>query len=938
MSTPSSEVLAFGPFRLSRRERLLTRDGVAVDIGGRALDLLTALVEQRGRVLSKRELLERVWPDVVVEDGSLRFHMAALRKVLGDGEDGARYISTQVGVGYAFVASVEVIVVDEPAPAPQPAESSAQSLPARVRLIGRERDLTLLTEQIASSTLFTIVGAGGVGKTTMAVELAYRLAGRFEQVNFVDLASVQDPTLLASTLATALGIPVQAEDAIRVILGHIGWRKLLLVLDNCEHLISAAASLVEKIGDAAPGVCVLATSRESLRVRGERVHWLGALEYPVEPAEMSLEQLLAYPAIELFAERARAADSTLQIDLAAARVMADMCRRVDGMALPIELTAVRVGTHGFEATARMLREHYALSWAGRRTAMPRQQTLQATLDWSYELLSDIERLTLDRLSVFVGSFTPDAALAVAGGSPKATDFQRSGSPLVASWALAALDELTAKSLVVAERGARRGGYRLLEMTRAYAREKLHARGPAEVQATARSHATYFAHTLESNAPQSELAASLGNIRGALSWCFGPDGDPALTLHLAARCVPVLLKLALLDECRGWCERALALMEDEHRGTAIELELQGALGTCSMLTRGHGDSAEAALRRGLALSSDLGDARNELLMLGRLHLFHERIGDFATALGWAEDSRRVADKIGSFEARAVAHALLGISHHLAGDQLRARGELEVSLDPSLPPDLYRSRSGIALARCLWLLGYADQARTVAERTIHYAGAFGNPTMQSLVRLWNLSVCLWSGDVDKAREDLSVFASLAEANAFELYIVAANGFRGQLAILQGRTEEGVRQLEAALARLRTAHYAMLTSTFVPVLATGLIDTGRDDEARRLLDATIDDCRRSGELFALPELLRVKARTASPNTERWLLDALDCARGQGARAWELRAANDLARVWLELGQAEDARRLLQPLRNGFDEGLDTLDIREADQVLTQIARSAS
>ncbi|WP_394846711.1 winged helix-turn-helix domain-containing protein [Pendulispora brunnea] len=925
--TSSSEVLAFGPFRLSRRERLLTRDGVPVDIGGRALDLLTALVEQRGRVVSKRELLERVWPDVVVEDGSLRFHMAALRKVLGDGEDGARYISTQVGVGYAFVASVEVIVAER-APAQHRVESSiVRSLPARARVIGRARELTLLAEQVASAPLFTLVGAGGVGKTTVAVELAHRLAGHFEHVSFIDLASLQDSTLLVSTLATALGIPVQAEDTIRVLLGHISRRKLLLVFDNCEHLISDVSSLVEKIGDAAPDVCVLSTSRESLRVRGERIHWLGGLEYPVDPADMSLEQLLAYPAIELFAERARAADSTLQIDLAAALVIANMCRRVDGMALPIELTAVRVAMHGFEATARMLSEHYALSWAGRRTAMPRQQTLQATLDWSYDLLSDIERLTLDRLSVFVGSFTPEAALAVVGRSP-----------LAAGRALPALDELTAKSLVATDRGASRGGYRLLEMTRAYAREKLNARGATEVQATARSHATYFAHGVEFNASQSELVASLGNIRGALSWCFGPDGDPALALQVAARCVPVLLKLALLDECRNWCERALALMEDAHRGTAIELELQGALGTCLMLTRGHGDRAEAALRRGLALSSELGDDWNELRMLGRLHLFHERIGDFATALAWAEDSRRVADKLGSFEARAVSDCLLGISHHLAGEQLRARGELELSLDPTLPPDLYRSRSGIALARCLWLLGYADQARAVAERTIRYAGAFGNPTMQSLVRLWNLSVCLWSGDLEKAQEDLGVFASLAEANAFELYIVAANGFRGQLAILQGRTEDGVRQLEAALARLRTAHYAMLTSTFVPVLATGLIDTGRNDEARRLLDATIDDCRRNGELFALPELLRVKARTASLDAERWLHDALDCARGQGARAWELRASNDLARAWLERGQVEDARQLLRPLRDGFDEGLDTIDIREADQILAQIARSAS
>ncbi len=925
--TSSAEVLAFGPFRLWTRERLLTRDNVPVEIGGRALELLTALVEQCGRVLSKRELLERIWPDVVVEDGSLRFHMASLRKVLGDGEDGARYISTQVGVGYAFVAPVQAIA-GEPAPKPQrDASSAVHGLPARTRLIGRERDLTRLTEQVASAPLFTIVGAGGVGKTTVAVELAYRLAGRFEHVSFVDLASVQGLRAHRVDLGNFAGIPVQTEDISRVLLGHMGGRKLLVVLDNCEHLISGVSTLVEKIGEAAPGVCVLTTSRESLRVRGERVHWLGALEYPVDPTAMSLEQLLAYPAIELFAERARAADSTLQIDLDAALLIANMCRRVDGMALPIELTAVRVGAHGLDATARMLSEHYALSWAGRRTAMPRQQTLQATLDWSYELLSESERLTLDRLSVFVGPFTLGAALAVV-----------SDSALNEERVAAALDELTAKSLVATERGTAGGRYRLLEMTREYARAKLSARGGAEQNVAARSHAAYFARFSESSKSLADFAASLGNVRAALSWSFASDGDPTVALEVAARGARVLLKLALFDECRGWCERAIALMEDDHRGTAIELELQGALGTCLMLTRGLVDTAEAALRRGLALCSELGDPRNELMSLVSLHTFHERIGDFSTALTWAEASRRVADKLGSFEARAVAGSLLGISHHLAGEQLQARGELELSLEPSLPPDLFRSRAGIALARCLWLLGYADQARAVADRTIRDSGAFGNPTIQCIVRLWNLSVCLWTGDLDKALEDLGTFSSLAEANAFELYIAAANGFRGQVAIIQGRTEDGVGLLKASLASMRAVRYEVLTSTFVPVLAKGLMDTGRDDEALRLLDATIDDCRRRGELFALPELWRVKAGAESSNAERWLHDALECAQRQGARAWELRAANDLARAWLNSGRAEDARQLLTPLRKEFSEGLGTVDIREADQILACIASSGS
>ncbi len=927
MLTSLAAVLAFGPFRFARRERLLTRDDVPVELGGRALDLLAVLLDQPGQVLSKRKLLESVWPDVVVEDGSLRFHMASLRKVLGDGEDGARYISTQVGVGYAFVAAVQVLV-GEPAPTPRRSEPlSAPSLPARTQLVGRERDLTLLATQITSTPLFTIVGAGGVGKTAVAVELAHRLASHFDHVSFVDLAAVEEPKLIASTLTSALGIPVQNGDTTRALLSYLGGRKLLLVLDNCEHLLSAVSPLVEKIGEAAPAVSVLATSRESLRVHGERVHWLGALEYPDDPELMSIEQLLRYPAIELFAERACAANSTLHIDHAAARVIANMCRRMDGMALPIELTAVRVATHGFEATARMLSEHYALSWSGRRTAMPRQQTLQATLDWSYELLSDGEKLTLDRLSIFVGSFTPDAALAVV-----------SVSALDADRVAGALDELTAKSLVATERCMARGHYRLLEMTREYARTKLNARGGAEQNATARAHAAYFASVSESSKPLAELKASLGNVRAALSWSFGCDGDPTLALQVAARCASVLLKLSLLDECREWCERAIAIMGDEHRGSAIELDLQRALGTCLMLTRGHTSPAEDALRRALALSSELGDARSELQTLRGLHIFHQRIGDIPTALTWAEDSRRVADKLGSFEARAIAASLLGISHHLAGEQLRARGELEVAVDRGAPPDLSRTRSGIALARCLWLLGYADQARVAAERSVSDAGAFGNSTTQCVVRLWNLPMCLWTGDLDRAEEELSLFTRLAEANAFELYVVAANGFRGQVAIMRGKTEEGVRLLEASLGRLRAARFEALTSLLVPALAMGLLDSGRDGQARTLVDSTIDNCRRKGELFALPELLRTKAGTEHSNAEKWLQDALECARGQAARAWELRAATDLARIWFRSGRIEDARELLTPLCRAFNEGWDTIDIREADQLLVRLASSAS
>jgi predicted ATPase len=402
-------------------------------------------------------------------------------------------------------------------------------------LVGREDDVRLLMDSLGDCQLVTVVGAAGVGKTTLAIETGHALADRFaEGVSFVDLA----------------------------------------------------------------------TSREALRVRGEQVHWLASLDYPGETAGLTREQILAYPAVELFVARASAAGGALAADLETVQVIADMCRRLDGMALPIELAAVRVATHGVHATAKLLGERFSLAWAGRRTALPRQQTLQATLDWSYSLLSNAERLTFDRLSVFLGAFSIDAALEVVVDDDLEIDV-----------AAAALEELTAKSLISPDRWGEGGGYRILEMTRTYARGKLLSCGQDDYSATARPHATRVLNCLAANdvwRPDGgglqgvDLSAHLGQIRAALDWSFGAGGDLDLAVPLAAASAPALLNLSLLVECRTWCARAVAQLQDVHRGGSIELELQAALGLSLMFTRGNSDSAEKALRRALEVAVELGD--------------------------------------------------------------------------------------------------------------------------------------------------------------------------------------------------------------------------------------------------------------------------------------------------------------------------------------------
>lgn len=955
-SSLGRERIGFGPFWLTPGARLLTREGEPVDIGGRSFDLLVALVEEPGRVIGKGELLERVWPDVTVEDGSLRFHMAALRRILGDGEDGARYIATQVGVGYAFVAPVQRSSAESETELPPPAEASPDGLaaprsvelPTRLHpLIGRDRDLALLVRRVPETRFVTIVGAGGVGKTTLAIAIGHALAPTFaDRVAFVDLGALEDPSLVPSAIASALAIPILGEDPLRVLLGHIRARKLLLVVDNCEHLVDAVAAILERIHDAAPEVAILATSREPLRAHGEQVHRLGSLDYPEDTEGLSLAEALAFPAVELFIDRASSATSTLALDPATVRAIADVCRRLDGMALAIELAAVRGATHGVEATAKLLGERFSLGWPGRRTALPRHQTLEATLDWSYDLLPESERRTLERLSVFVGPFSLEAALDVV------TDEEL--SPDVGA---RALDALAAKSLLSLVRGRGDTGFRLLEMTRAYARQKLATRGPAELRAACRRHALHFLRLLEDASVDrfgeregvARLAEQLGNLRGALTWCFDVDGDHEIGVPLASASALVFLNLSSMVECRTWCARACEELPEDQRGTAVELELQAALGLSLMFTRGNVPSAGAALRRALDLAVRLGDRWSQLRLLGRLHIFHERVGEFETALSWATTAVEVAEAIGEPEAIAVAMSLAGISHHLAGDQPRAREELELALRHALPSRrertiLYgfdhRNRSGIALGRTLWLLGHPDRARDVAERTVREAASLDHPVTHCIAMLWMLSIHLWTSDHAKAEALLDTFAHLAEVNALGPYIAASGGLRGQLEVRSdGNVEEAIGAIEESIGRLRAARYELLTTSLEESLVEGLIASGAYDRALDQVDATLARCEENGERLARPELLRLEAtaerlRGAPERADELLLESIACSQQQGARAWELRATIDLANSWATQGRTSDALERLRSVREGFSEGATTADLVAADRLLATLA----
>jgi predicted ATPase/DNA-binding winged helix-turn-helix (wHTH) protein len=946
----TKDVLSFGPFSLVASERLLTNGGIPVELGARAFDILIALISTPNEVVSKKDLMSRVWPDVTVEEGSLRFHMTSLRKALGDGKDGARYITTLAGRGYCFVSPVSrASSAPQGAPAaPAAANFPHANLPGRLsRIVGRDDDVLKLSADLTASRFVTIVGAGGVGKTTVAIAVAHHLMDAFAgSVLFVDLGMLSDPKLASTAVASMLGQSVQSDDATPGLIAFLKGRRILLILDTCEHLVEAVAALAAAIIEAAPQVHILATSREALRVEGEHVYRLDALACP--PATgLTAAAVQQFPATQLFVERAIASGARLDLSDAEASIVADICRKLDGVALAIELAARRVESHGLRQIATLLDERLTRLWHGSRTAPPRQKTLQATLDWSYGLLSDVERLVLRRLAVFVGHFTLDAALDVV-----------TSATLDRSAVFGAIDSLVAKSMVATRPIGAMVRYRLLDTTRAYALDI--GIDAAEAADLAVRHATYYRRWLEQTGNEWETLstgterapyfAGLNNVRAALEWCFGDNGSIDIGVRLAAAAAPVFLAMSLFPEGHRWSESAILALDDATRGGPEEMRLQAVLGVALMFTRGNGEAARSALERSLAIAEGRGDAPDQLQLLNLLHIFHQRTGDFKATLHYARRSLSVAEAIASPAALGLAHCLMGSALHNVGELAGARAELEAALEsgPSYRPAStiyvdyeHYNYAGIALARTLWLQGYPVQAMELANQSVKEALSMGHPVAVSRTLVWVVSVFLRAGDLQSADANTDLLTSHAEAQGMGPYRALGRGYKAALAIRRGDAKAGVENLQRSLETLHAVRYELLTVTFNVLLARGFAALGRFAEASALIEATVRLADSSGAFADMPELLRVKGSFLLAMPQRRIDDAeicftqsLELSRRHGSRAWELRTATDLAALWAGQGRSKDARALLQPVFEQFTEGSNLTDLKAAEHLLATLS----
>src|SRR5580693_4228142 len=531
------DAISFGPFRLLAAQRLLLEGEKPVRLGSRAFDILAALVERAGEVVCKEQLIARAWPQTFVEESNLKIQVSALRRALGDGQDGNRYVITVPGRGYNFVAPVRREETMRAASAPPVPSTTPHNLPFAVtRMIGRDDAVAALVTRLSRQRMVTVVGAGGIGKTTVALAVAERMMASYEHgVWLVDLAPLSDPRLVPSAVATVLGLQIRGEDPLLGLIDAIKDNRMLLLFDNCEHVIDAAAGLVTAVLSRGSGVRILATSRESLGTTGESEYHLEPLGLPPASSRLTAAEAARFPAVQLFVERVSAIVEDFGLTDANAPAVVEICRRLDGLPLAIEFAAPRVEVLGVEGLAARLDDSLQLVGARRRTTIARHRTMRAVVDWSYSLLGASEQRFLRSLGIFAGGFKAEAAAAVVSDAAE-----------IRNSAIDRLADLVMKSLVVVDASGNQPRFRLLDTTRAYTIEELDSSG--ERERMARRHAEYYLSLFkraESEVPTrpsaewiADYAREIDNVRTALDWAFSPGGDKPIGVALTAAVVPL----------------------------------------------------------------------------------------------------------------------------------------------------------------------------------------------------------------------------------------------------------------------------------------------------------------------------------------------------------------------------------------------------------------
>ena len=641
-------VFEIGPFRLDPEAGALTHAGRPVGLGPRAVAVLSVLVERANEYVTKASLIDAAWPNVVVEEANLAVQISAIRRVLAQAPGGEHWVETLARRGYRFVGPV-TLLMDNRKPRVG-SERPRSNLPAPLTsFVGRERELVDTKRLLSRCRLLTLVGIGGIGKTRLALQAAAEVVDAYRDgVWYVDLAPRADVALVSSAAAQVLGVREAAgTPLLQALCDHVKGRQLLLLLDNCEHLLTGCTALADALLCSAAELSIIATSREPLHVSGEQTYPLPALSLP-NPMAIA-ESMHRSEAVQLFLERAEKQQPGFALTDARASTVAQLCIHLDGIPLALELAAARVRSLSIEEINARLTDRFKLLTGGIRTALPRQQTLRSSIDWSYDLLRESEQALLCRVSVFAGGWTIAAAEQVCIG-----DGIDEGA------VLDLLSSLADKSLVMTEERNGATRFRLLETMRQYAGERLREHGE-DAHWRKRHFAYFLAVVLEAEthlrgadeqAWLDRLEVEHDNLRSALAWSSGAGGDAAGGLRLAGAFWRFWLLRGYLSEGRGWLSDLLAIAAGGEDPAARAKALNGA----GVLACQQADFPTARIlhEEGLAIRRKLGDRRGIAVSLHNLGLVACDQGDYPSARALHEESLAVFRELG--ERPGIAHSL------------------------------------------------------------------------------------------------------------------------------------------------------------------------------------------------------------------------------------------------------------------------------------------
>jgi predicted ATPase/DNA-binding winged helix-turn-helix (wHTH) protein len=896
---------AFGEFLLLPSRQLLLLGGRRIRLGGRAFALLHYLIERPGDIISRAELTTAVWPDRFVDDSNLKVTMSALRRVLGEVRRYPRYIATVPGRGYRFVARVERrISLDMPAQVGDPDAVSYGALPARGELIGREQDVDTILAALRADRQLTVLGPGGVGKTAAAGAAANEIGSLCpDGVCFIDLSTTSDSMAVAALAVEAFNLRCSAGEEYAAIRDHLATRRMLVLLDNCEHVRAAATLLAEQVLAAGGSSRLLATSREPLGISDERCHWLKPLAVPGYDEDITSADALKFPAIDLFTRRALEWNDYQFVDADCASVVR-ICRMFDGLPLALELAAANIEPAGPSALLASLAAHPVFRNRFIGEPASRQETLVATIEWSVGLLSQTERTIFCILSVFAGRFDDEDALAVAAGQG-----------LTPTDILLGTISLVAKSLLVADDDETGLHYRFLDSTRRLAAARLREL-PID-GAVHRRHAQRISRLLEEfetdwcgrdkHEWMSRYRHRLADLRAALDWSLGMGREPKLGIQLTASAIPLWFEMSRKSEAQARVENALDRARDIRCDDLTRTKLASARAWSMFYTRKLLPEMDDAWHAAIGQAKQGGHVEYELrailgysfhlIQTGRIKKAIEHLSVFVEMASTARD----VDLMPEGE-RALAWARTHVGH--IEDSRAVLNRLAATYDR---PEGRSRMAGLQVDRYIgircylpfaaWLDGDTEHAVAVAHDAVSIAESRNHDvSLQNALGLAALPIAMLNSDDDALDHYAGRLDAALRRASIPLWLPTYSFYT---ALLEDRRSRGAGLLgmRDAIDAMQRSRFTLRLGLYYGILAEALVGHGRLQQAGEAIEAGLRASDQQHERWCVPELKRIKASILlmdrGRDAEILLTSALQDARTIGARPFEKRIADILVQI---------------------------------------------